>query len=89
MLEVLVEVDRRPLSRWACDGMLVSTPYWLNRVRVFRRRPGDMARVDAALGGPLSAHATVRARPARAEPNLDVVVEVLGRPLPDTRRGVV
>ena len=26
MLEVLVEVDGRPLSRWACDGMLVATP---------------------------------------------------------------
>ena len=26
MLEVLAEVDDRPLSRWACDGVLVATP---------------------------------------------------------------
>ena len=26
MLEVLVEVDGRPLSRWACDGVLLATP---------------------------------------------------------------
>jgi NAD+ kinase len=31
MIEVLVAVDGRPLSRWWCDGV------WLNRLRLFRR----------------------------------------------------
>jgi len=26
MIDILVSVDERPLSRWACDGILVSTP---------------------------------------------------------------
>ena len=26
MLDILVEIDRLPVSRWGCDGMLVSTP---------------------------------------------------------------
>ena len=26
MLEVMVEVDGRPLSRWGCDGVVVATP---------------------------------------------------------------
>ncbi len=47
MLEVLVEVDGRPLSRWGCDGV-VARPRRLDRLRVLGRRAGGVARGGGA-----------------------------------------
>ena len=43
MLEVVVEVDGRPLSRWGCDGVVAATPDRLHGLRLQRRRPGGLA----------------------------------------------
>lgn len=76
MLEVLVEVDGRPLSRWACDGMLVSTPTGSTAYAFSAGGPVIWPGVDALLVVPLSAHALF-ARPLVLSPTSTVVVEVL------------
>jgi NAD+ kinase len=76
MLEVLVEVDGRPLSRWACDGMLVSTPTGSTAYAFSAGGPVVWPGVDALLVVPLSAHALF-ARPLVLSPTSTVVVEVL------------
>ena len=84
MLEVLVEVDGRPLSRWACDGMLVSTP--TARLRAFSGGAGDLAGRRRTLVVPLSAHA-LRAT-AGAQSYLDRGGGS-SRRFPDSRHGLV
>jgi NAD+ kinase len=76
MLEVLVEVDGRPLSRWACDGILVSTPTGSTAYAFSAGGPVIWPGVDALLVVPLSAHALF-ARPLVLSPTSTVVVEVL------------
>jgi len=66
MLEVVVEVDGRPLSSFGCDGIVVSTP------------TGSTAYAFSGGGPPLSAHALF-ARPLVISPNSLVAVEVLQR----------
>ena len=76
MLEVLVEVDGRPLSRWACDGMLVSTPTGSTAYAFSAGGPVVWPGVEALVVVPLSAHALF-ARPLVLSPTSTVVVEVL------------
>ena len=76
MLEVLVEVDGRPLSRWACDGMLVSTPTGSTAYAFSAGGPVVWPGVEAMLVVPLSAHALF-ARPLVLSPTSTVVVEIV------------
>ncbi len=76
MLEVLVEVDGRPLSRWACDGMLVATPTGSTAYAFSAGGPVIWPGVDALLVVPLSAHALF-ARPLVLGPTSTVVTEVV------------
>ena len=76
MLEVLVEVDGRPLSRWACDGVLVSTPTGSTAYAFSAGGPVVWPGVDALLVVPLSAHALF-ARPLVLSPTSTVVIEVI------------
>ena len=57
MLEVLVEIDGRPLSRWACDGVLLSTPTGSTAYAFSAGGPVIWPNVDALLVVPLSADA--------------------------------
>jgi NAD+ kinase len=76
MLEILVEVDGRPLSRWACDGLLVATPTGSTAYAFSAGGPVIWPGVDALLVVPLSAHALF-ARPLVLGPTSHVVVEVV------------
>jgi NAD+ kinase len=76
MLEVLVEVDGRPLSRWACDGVLVSTPTGSTAYAFSAGGPVIWPSVDALLVLPLSAHALF-ARPLVLGPSSRVVIELV------------
>ncbi len=76
MLEVLLEVDGRPLSRWACDGMLVATPTGSTAYAFSAGGPVVWPGVEAMLVVPLSAHALF-ARPLVLSPTSTVVVEVI------------
>ena len=68
MLEIAVEVDDRPLSRWACDGVLLSTPTGSTAYAFSAGGPVIWPEVDALLIMPLSAHALF-ARPLVVGPN--------------------
>lgn len=57
MLEVLALVDDRPLSRWGCDGILVSTPTGSTAYAFSAGGPVMWPDVEAIELVPLSAHA--------------------------------
>lgn len=76
MLEVVVEVDGRPLSRWACDGVLVATPTGSTAYAFSAGGPVIWPGVDALLMVPLSAHALF-ARPLVLGPDSTVIVELI------------
>ena len=76
MLEVLVEVDGRPLSRWACDGMLVATPTGSTAYAFSAGGPVVWPEVEALLMVPISAHALF-ARPLVVAPTSVLAVEVI------------
>ncbi|HLT61336.1 MAG TPA: NAD(+) kinase, partial [Microlunatus sp.] len=76
MLEVLVEIDGRPLSRWACDGLVVATPTGSTAYAFSAGGPVIWPGVEALLVVPLSAHALF-ARPLVLGPSSRVVVQVL------------
>lgn len=57
MLNVIVSVDDRPLSRWGCDGVLVSTPTGSTAYGFSAGGPVIWPDVRAILVVPLSAHA--------------------------------
>jgi NAD+ kinase len=76
MVELVVEIDGRPLSRWACDGMLVATPTGSTAYAFSAGGPVIWPGVDAFLVVPLSAHALF-ARPLVLGPSSVVVVELL------------
>jgi NAD+ kinase len=78
MLEVVVEVDLRPLSSFGCDGIVISTPTGSTAYAFSAGGPVVWPSVDALLMVPLSAHALF-ARPLVISPNSLVAVEVLKR----------
>lgn len=57
MLDLLVEVDGRPLSRWLCDGVVCATPTGSTAYSFSAGGPVVWPEVEALLLVPLSAHA--------------------------------
>jgi len=78
MLEVVVEVDSRPLSSFGCDGIVMSTPTGSTAYAFSAGGPVVWPSVDALLLVPLSAHALF-ARPLVISPGSLLAVEVLRR----------
>lgn len=78
MLEVVVEVDGRPLSRWGCDGVVCATPTGSTAYNFSAGGPIVWPTVDALLLVPISAHALF-ARPLVVAPTSVLAVEVLAR----------
>jgi NAD+ kinase len=78
MLEVVVEVDSRPLSSFGCDGIVMSTPTGSTAYAFSAGGPVVWPSVDALLMVPLSAHALF-ARPLVISPSSLLAVEVLQR----------
>jgi NAD+ kinase len=76
MLEVIVEVDDRPLSRWGCDGVLFATPTGSTAYAFSAGGPVVWPEVEALLLVPISAHALF-ARPLVTSPRSVLAVEVL------------
>lgn len=78
MIEVVVEIDGRPLSRWGCDGVVLSTPTGSTAYNFSAGGPIVWPSVEALLVVPISAHALF-ARPLVVAPDSVVAVEVIGR----------
>lgn len=78
MLEVVVEVDDRPLSRWGCDGVVCATPTGSTAYNFSAGGPVVWPEVEALLMVPISAHALF-ARPLVVSPDSTLAVEVVGQ----------
>ncbi len=76
MLEVVLEVDGRPLSRWGCDGVVAATPTGSTAYAFSAGGPVVWPTVEALTIVPISAHALF-ARPLVVAPSSVVAVEVL------------
>jgi NAD+ kinase len=78
MLEVVIEVDARPLSSFGCDGVVVSTPTGSTAYAFSAGGPVIWPSVEAITMVPLSAHALF-ARPIVVGPDSSLAIEVLKR----------
>jgi NAD+ kinase len=76
MLEVVVGIDGRPLSRWGCDGVVCATPTGSTAYNFSAGGPVVWPSVEALLMVPISAHALF-ARPLVVAPTSVLAVEVL------------
>jgi NAD+ kinase len=75
MLELVVEVDGRPLSRWGADGVVCATPTGSTAYAFSAGGPVVWPEVEALLMVPISAHALF-ARPLVVAPTSTLAVEV-------------
>ena len=77
VLDLLVEVDGRPVSRFGCDGVLCATPTGSTAYAFSAGGPVVWPQVRALLVVPVSAHALF-ARPLVVDPESVVALEVDG-----------
>ena len=75
MIECLLEVEGRPLSRWSCDGVVCATPTGSTAYAFSAGGPVVWPDVEALLVVPISAHALF-ARPLVVSPAATVALEV-------------
>ncbi|WP_336646298.1 NAD kinase [Microbacterium sp. USHLN186] len=78
MIEVVVEIDGRPLSSFGCDGMVVATPTGSTAYNFSAGGPVIWPTVEAIAVVPLSAHALF-AKPLVVGPEAAVAIEMLER----------
>ncbi len=78
MIEVVVEVDGRPLSSFGCDGVVMSTPTGSTAYSFSAGGPVVWPTLDALLLVPLSAHALF-SRPLVVAADSVLAVELLRR----------
>jgi NAD+ kinase len=75
MVDLVVEIDGRPLSRWAGDGVVCATPTGSTAYSFSAGGPVVWPEVEALLLAPISAHALF-ARPLVVSPDSVLAVEV-------------
>ncbi|MGH3660298.1 MAG: NAD kinase [Micromonosporaceae bacterium] len=75
MLEVLVEVDGRPLSRYGCDGVVCATPTGSTAYAFSAGGPVVWPQVEALVLAPISAHALF-SRPLVTSPTSTVAITI-------------
>lgn len=78
MIEVVLEIDGRPLSSFGCDGMVISTPTGSTAYNFSAGGPVIWPSVEAIAVVPLSAHALF-AKPLVVSPDAAVAIEMLER----------
>jgi NAD+ kinase len=76
MIELVIEVDGRPLSRWGCDGVVCSTPTGSTAYAFSAGGPVVWPEVEALLMVPISAHALF-APPLVVSPRSVLAVELI------------
>jgi NAD+ kinase len=77
MVDVVTEVDGRPLSRWGCDGIVFATPTGSTAYAFSAGGPVVWPDVEALLLVPISAHALF-AGPMVVSPESVLAAEVIG-----------
>ncbi len=75
MVELFVQIDDRPLSRWGCDGLICSTPTGSTAYAFSAGGPVLWPEIDALVLLPISAHALF-SRPMVVSPQSEIVVEI-------------
>jgi NAD+ kinase len=77
MMEVVIEVDGRPMSQFGCDGVVMATATGSTAYAFSGGGPIVWPDVEALLLVPLNAHALF-SRPVVVTPQSTIAVEVLG-----------
>ena len=77
MIEAVVEIDGRPVSRWGCDGIVCATPTGSTAYNFSAGGPIVWPEVAALLMVPISAHALF-ARPLVVSPDSTLAIEIVG-----------
>lgn len=77
MVDLVIEVDGRPLSRWGCDGLVFATPTGSTAYAFSAGGPVVWPDVEALLLVPISAHALF-AGPMVVSPESVLAAEVIG-----------
>ncbi|HWA64788.1 MAG TPA: NAD kinase [Mycobacteriales bacterium] len=75
MVNLILEIDGRPLSRWGCDGLVCATPTGSTAYAFSAGGPVVWPSVQAVLVVPISAHALF-ARPLVVSPDSTVAIEL-------------
>lgn len=75
MVELFLEIDDRPISRWGCDGLICSTPTGSTAYAFSAGGPVVWPEVDALVVLPISAHALF-SRPLVISTTSQIVVRI-------------
>jgi NAD+ kinase len=75
MLELFVQIDGRPLSKWGCDGVICATPTGSTAYAFSAGGPVLWPEVSALVLLPLAAHALF-SRPMVISPDSEIVIDV-------------
>lgn len=75
MIELFVQVDHRPLSRWGCDGVICATPTGSTAYAFSAGGPIVWPDVDALVLLPLAAHALF-SDPMVVSPESEIAIDI-------------
>jgi len=75
MIELFVQVDHRPLSRWGCDGVICATPTGSTAYAFSAGGPVVWPEVEAFVLLPLAAHALF-SDPMVISPDSEIAIDV-------------
>lgn len=75
MIEVLTQIDHRPLSRWGCDAVICATPTGSTAYAFSAGGPVVWPEVNALVLLPLAAHALF-SRPMVISPSSEIVIDL-------------
>lgn len=76
MLELFLQIDGRPLSKWGCDGVICATPTGSTAYAFSAGGPVVWPEVSALVLLPLAAHALF-SRPMVVSPECEIVIDVI------------
>lgn len=75
MVELFVQIDGRPLSRWGCDGVIAATPTGSTAYAFSAGGPVVWPEVNAIILLPLAAHALF-SRPMVISPDSTIAIDI-------------
>ncbi len=75
MVELFLQIDHRPLSRWGCDGVICATPTGSTAYAFSAGGPVVWPEVEALVLLPLAAHALF-SRPMVISPESEIVIDL-------------